>query len=930
MERANYFDRLASTAGQEGSLEEYWINKLSGDLVKTGFPFDNIKLNSNSDDRLMEEARFQFTADDYERLMKLSSGSYPRLHMILIAGLVSLLFKYSSNTDIIVGTSIYKQEIEGEFINTILVLRLHVQDNTTFKELLLQVRQILSEAVANQNYPIELLLQKLGIPFSKTDDFPLFDVAVLLENIQDRTYIRHINPNMSLIFSETGGALEGSVYYNTIVYNTENIKRICNRFKQLLHQVLLNIDLPLVNIDVLTDEEKRTLLLEFNDTEREYPAHESIIDLFQQQVEKKPDHIAVVHSDNHTAYKELAKQSHRLAMILRNKGAARDTIVGVIADPSPELIVGILGILKAGAAYLPIDPESPSARVEFILKDSDAGIVIATGSLTNNWKATGWEGEKVCISEAITWGRDGETPSEEIHPHPQVLVNESFTAMAYLIYTSGTTGKPKGVIIDHQGLVNYIWWAIAQYVKNEARNFPLFTSIAFDLTITSIFSPLITGNAVVVYGNDGEDNALLIEKIIAENKVEAVKLTPSHLSLIREKRMDASPIKCFIVGGEKLDTSLAADISQHFKDNIEIYNEYGPTETVVGCMCYRFNRGIDTGRSVSIGIPISNMQVYILDIYYHPVPLGAAGELYVAGDGVARGYLNNPELTNEKFKAAHELHEISRIKVLNQKLLPGSSEGSAVRNRRRQKYYRTGDLARWLPDGNIEFLGRHDHQVKIRGFRIELGEIEAGLLRHDAIKEAVVLEKRRENAENSLCAYIVLKKKEGEAGTLEIQTLKAFLTQTLPEYMVPVQFVQVEAIPLSGSGKVDRKKLETQGTALETGVQYIEPETEIEKLITKIWQEILQVEKIGIYDNFFDLGGNSLNILKLNSRLKTETGTEIPVVEMFRYSTVQSLATYLSQLPRQEKQKAYSDEKIMETIDSLEESLLLLTGEADE
>ncbi|MFC2146410.1 amino acid adenylation domain-containing protein, partial [Acidobacteriota bacterium] len=918
VESASYFDKLASTAGQEINLEDYWINKLSGDPGKTGFPYDNKKIDEKGSQRWIERAKFQFTGGDYEKLMKLSNGSHPRLHMILIAGLVSLLFKYSSNKDIIVGTSIYKQDIEGEFINTVLALRNQLQDDITFKELLLQVRQVLAEAVENQNYPIELLLQKLGIPFSTMDDFPLFDIAVLLENIQSRTYIRHINPNMFFFFLETGESVEGVVAYNSALYEIETIKRVCVHFKQLLHQVLFNIDLPLANIDILTGEEKRRLLVEFNDTEGKYPKHKSITGLFQQQVGKTPDHIAVVYKDYQVAYKELNEKSHRLSMILRKKGAATDTIVGLMAAPSPELIIGILGILKAGAAYLPLDPENPGTRIEFILKDSDARTLVTTGNLNEDRKIEGWEGEKVLLD---TEG----TPDKENHPHLPTWVNAPVTSMAYIIYTSGTTGKPKGVIIDHQGLVNYTWWAAAKYVKNKTRNFPLFTSLSFDLTITSIFTPLITGNAIVVYGNDDEDNVMLIEKIIDDNKVEAVKLTPSHLRLVREKRMNSSGIKCFIVGGEELDASLAGDINRNFKNNIDIYNEYGPTETVVGCMCYRFNRETDTGKSVSIGIPINNMQVYILDIHHCPVPPGAVGELYISGDGMARGYLNNPELTNDKFLIINDKLKTEKescgqtLNAFNQKFLQGGPGGTVFTKgvppgRRRQKKYKTGDLARWLAHRNIEFLGRIDHQVKIRGYRIELGEIESLLLQHDKIKEALVTLHGDNSEDRCLCAYVVLSGSDpGLPGEFDVSKLKAHLAEKLPEYMLPSFFINLEHLPLTPSGKIDRKNLPGPEITLD---KYVPPGNELEEKLVGIWSEVLTVkkERIGINSSFFDLGGSSLKATLLVSRIHKAFNTRVSLLDVFKTPTIEGLSKIIIEAgksrPSPGKTGAWSEEFI--------------------
>jgi len=800
--------------------------------------------------------------------MKLSNGSHPRLHMILIAGLVSLLFKYSSNKDIIVGTAIYKQDIEGEFINTVLALRNQLQDHITFKELLLQVRQTIAEAVENQNFPIELIFQKLKIPFSKTDDFPIFDIVVLLENIQDRTYVQHINPNMFFFFLETGDSVDGVVAYNSSLYKKGTMERINVHFRHLMHQVLVNIELSLAQISILSDEEKRRLLVEFNDTQVNYPGNKTIIELFQQQVEKTPDHIAVVYQDNQVTYNRLNKLSGRLFMILKKKGVNPDTIVGVMINRSLELIIGILGILKTGAAYLPIDPENPGSRIEFILKDSNTPAVVVQGHLTDRMKV---------ILRHFSPGRIIPLDEKSIASDP-VKDTPRYTAchpgnMVYVIYTSGTTGKPKGVIVDHRGLVNYIWWAAAQYVKNEAGNFPLFTSTAFDLTITSIFTPLITGNAVVVYGEEDENKEMLIEKITDENRVGIVKLTPSHLKLLRDKPIGFSSIKHLIVGGEELSGKLAGDTRENFNNNIEIFNEYGPTEAVVGCMIYKFDYKKDTGGSVPIGTPIDNAQIYLLAKNLEPVPIGVMGEIYISGDGIARGYLNRPELTAEKF--------IPNPFILGKPM------------------YKTGDRAIWLQDGKIEFQGRLDQQVKIRGFRIEPAEIERLLSGYAPVKEAVVGVRENNMGEKQLVAYVVPADTGAGGERIHQENLETdvweYLEKKLPSYMIPSYLVLLEIVPLTKNGKIDKRALPEPGVKAED--QYHAPASEVEEKLAGIWSQALDLndELVSISTNFFRVGGHSLSAIRLLTEIHKAFDVVVPLTEFFKQPTIKGLSEYINE-----------------------------------
>ncbi|MEN8220810.1 MAG: amino acid adenylation domain-containing protein, partial [Pseudomonadota bacterium] len=450
----------------------------------------------------------------------------------------------------------------------------------------------------------------------------------------------------------------------------------------------------------LSGSEEQQLPTEFNQTSTEYPSDKTIVSLFEEQVEKTPEAIAVVFEGQQLTYQTLNQQANQLAHYLHTLKVGPETIVGIHMERSPKMIIGLLGILKAGGAYLPLDMAYPVARLMSVLEDAMVSIVLTQSSLIDRFSE----------STAQVFCLDAETELLSQFSVENPLTEVGPKNLAYVIYTSGSTGKPKGVMVEHQGLVNYIWWAKKHYLQNELLDFPLFSSVSFDLTVTSLYVPLISGSKIVIYRE--ESNNLPILQVIEDNLVDIIKLTPSHLSLIKEMNLSNSKLKKFIVGGEDLKTSLAKTISDAFGGNVEIYNEFGPTETVVGCMCYRFNPDEDVDSSVSIGKPADNVQIYLLDETLNPVPIGIAGEIYVSGDGVARGYLNRQDLTAERF-------------------IPNPfSLGKTM--------YRTGDRAIWQSADNMQLLGRTDNQVKIRGYRIELGEIEAEFLAHEDVRECVV------------------------------------------------------------------------------------------------------------------------------------------------------------------------------------------------
>ncbi|MCP5053859.1 MAG: amino acid adenylation domain-containing protein, partial [bacterium] len=915
MSNQHFQKNVLSGAGKYSNERDYWMNKLSGEITLSHFPYDNYDALGPAEEQgspdfpgLDASQTFQVAGQLYDKLMNVSNRSDTRLFILLATGLFLLLHKYTGNEEIIIGAPIDRQETEGDLVNTVLALKNQTTPEMTFKELLYQARQTIVEASQNLNYPLESIANELFPGIGQDDRFPLFDVALLLHNIHEKSYLKHIKINMIISFLSASQSLEGEIRYNSAAYDKGTVQRVIRHYTHLLEAAFADVNSPLVDIGIMTGGEKERLMVELNDTAAQFPENKSIYRLFEEQAQKTPAAPAVIDAgdDGALTYKELNEKTNQLSRLLIGKGAGAGSIIGIMGERKIDIVIGILAILKTGAAYLPLDAQNPDERLRFILSDSRTRLILSQQDVIHRRQEVFGQfpsGNVIDLDDEAMYRGDTRNPG----------VSFRSTGAAYIIYTSGTTGKPKGVLVTHRSLVNYIHWAVKSYVKGETLNFPLYTSIGFDLTVTSIFVPIVTGGAVVVYSGWAGGN--LIERIVDENRVGIVKLTPSHLQLIRDKKIKNSHcnIKRFIVGGEVLEYRLARTISDNFNGDIEIYNEYGPTEATVGCMIYKFDPGKNGRGSVPIGGPADNTQIYLLDKHYGFVPDGAVGELYISGTGLAHGYLNRQLLTAEKF--AHDLKGFRDLQD-DHDFKKAKKEPSAKST---IKLYKTGDLARRLADGNIEFLGRIDHQVKIRGFRIELGEIESKLLEHDPVDEAVVTTRKKNSptADNGgtqdrfLCAYIVPAKGEavpveGEAvpdeaedaadDPLSATSMREYLARKLPDYMVPVFFMKLDFIPLTHNGKVDLNALPQPEIKTESG--YAAPRNPMEDQLVGIWANVLGLDKesIGIDGNFFELGGHSLAATILLARIQKEADIKLSLIDIFNYPDVRALSQYVENL----------------------------------
>ncbi|MFC9570174.1 amino acid adenylation domain-containing protein [Bacillus velezensis] len=753
-------------------------------------------------------------------------------YMTLLAVFMIELHKYSRQQDIVVGTPISgrvhqdTETIAGMFVNT-LAMRGYPRAEKTFLEFLSEIKELALNAYENQEYPFEELVEEVEVRRDLSRN-PLFDVMFTMQNNEEihlamgeaqveMLGIPFIDAKFDLDLQATayeeGYALD--LVYCSDLFTETSAQVILEHFKVLLDRVIANPEMKLSELHMVSEVEQQRILTVFNNTHTEYAQHHMAVERFEKHTEQTPEKTVIEYETGVLRYGEVNRKANALAWELISLGVKPNDRVAIMASLEAETIIGILGVLKSGAAYVPIDPATPKERIEHILNDA-APKVILTREKT-------METEVPLISMNLEdLGENAENPACAVEKDD----------IAYVIYTSGTTGKPKGVAVTRGNLDHYLSYADQEYQK-EACTTVLITSLSFDLSVTSLFLPLISGGSLLLKGGDAEER---LRAAFKDNRVTFLKLTPSHLKMLETYAdgVDVPNLETLIVGGEEFTTDTARKTQKLLGDSVKIHNEYGPTETTVGCCDYIYSSEKDKGLSVGIGRPIANMQLYILN-EMELCGIGIPGELCIAGDGVAKGYLNQPELTAQKF------------------IDNPYGEG---------KLYRSGDLARWLPNGEIEYLGRIDEQVKIRGYRIELSEIESVLRNQPGISDVAVVA-LEVGGDKSICAYLIPTNQEQQ---LDMSEIKNDLRDKLPEYMLPGFMMQIDALPLTSNGKLDAKAL-PEPNAL-AGQEYMPPRTKTEKVITDIFEEILGISPVGIEDSFFELGGDSIKAIKAVSKLR--------------------------------------------------------------
>lgn len=850
-------DKTAVAVQKEQEEMQYWLKILGEDFKKSNFPSDFPDVKTKTTE--FKYLEFEIENEIFSSINKLSKGSDLKLQFILNTALFILIRKHSFENDISIGTSIYKQTSGANFINTILVLRNNIDEKQSVKELLLKTKDIIIEANKNPNYPLEHIIKKLKIPYEKDDFYPFFDIGIILENLQTEDYLSKIKFNLLFSFSVNNDSLSCKIKYNSNFYKDETIVKLFSFYSKVLESFYENIDKPLAEIDLINDEDKYAQLQKYNETKANYSDNKTIIDLFEAQVEKSPENIALEFQGQRLNYRDLNNKSNQLAHLLKSKGAEVGSRIGIMLNRSIDSIVAILATLKVGGVYVPIDKNYPNSRKQYLIEDSELSILLSHSELIT---------KNINNLQGIPSNNllDMSDPNIYSGSCENIEIKYSSNDPAYIIYTSGSTGIPKGVVIAHSSLINYVQWGINHYIDSQEVSMPLYTSMSFDLTISSIYLPLLSGNKIIIYP-EGEVLEIL-EDMVLRDQVNIIKATPSHLRVFSQllEKSDSTMINKFIVGGELLDSNLCRKITEKNPEVI-IYNEYGPTEATVGCMIYKYDNNNET--NVPIGLPINNTQVYILDKYSEQLkPIGIPGELCVSGVGLAKTYLNKEQLTNEKF-IAHPFIE-------------------------GEKLYRTGDLARWLPNGNMDFIGRIDDQVKIRGFRIELGEIENAINKNRNVENCVVIV-REENDDKYLCAYLEGKEQFNQA------ELQAYLKNSLPDYMIPSYFVELDSLPLNSNGKINKTAL--PAPEMKVQQEYLAPANETEEKLVKIWSDLFKIpqEKLSTNVNFFEIGGHSLKATILTDKVHKEFGVNIPLVKVFEAPTILEYAMLVFQGMEMEK-----------------------------
>jgi amino acid adenylation domain-containing protein len=876
------FAHWQRTIFEKTQLQEqlsYWKEKLSGKIevleLPTDFPRPAVARYQGG------AVSFTINREVGDRFKQLCESQGATLFMGLLGVFSTLLMRYSGQQDLLIGTPIAnrnRKEIEdliGFFVNT-LVIKTDLSGNPEFKTLLLRIKEETLQAYAHQDVPFERIVEELQ-PERNLSHNPLFQVMFVLQNAPMGNLEL---PNLSLtpleleqvtakfdltlLMSETKEGLQGTWEYRTDLFDVATINRMVGHLQTLLESIVANPKQRIAELPLLTATEQHQLLVEWNNTQTEYPQDKCIHQLFESQVEKTPDAVAVVFVDEHLTYRELNKQANQLAHYLRSMGVKPDTLVGICVERSLSMVIGLLGILKAGVAYVPLDPRLPQERLTFILEDAQITVLL-TQQLELNIEN---------IAQTIYLDSDWQIITQQSEENPVSKVDAD--NLAYAIYTSGSTGKPKGVMLSHRNLCNHMFWMQATFPLTEKDKVLQKTPFSFDASVWEFYAPLLVGGQLVIARPGGHQDSAYLIKVIAEEKITTVQLVPSLLQMLLEQGgiETCDTLKHVFCGGEALPVVLQESLLS--KLNVNLHNLYGPTEACIDATFWTCKDESDR-QIVPIGRPISNTQIYILDSNLQPVPIGVPGELHIGGAGLARGYINRL-LTAEKFIP----NPFRKAKGKRKKEKEIESD----------RLYKTGDLARYLPDGNIEFLGRIDNQVKIRGFRIELGEIEALLSQHPEVNNAAAIAWEDSSSNKRLVAYIVPKQEQ----LISSNMLRDFLKAKLPDYMIPVNFVMLDALPLTPNGKLDRKALSALN--LEKNVdssKQIPPRTPLEHKLVEIWSELLQVQPIGVTENFFDLGGHSLLAIRLIAAIEMRLGCNLPVVTLFREGTIAHIAALLEQ-----------------------------------
>jgi amino acid adenylation domain-containing protein len=843
----------SSAHGQHAAVKpledqlDFWRRSLSGIPEMMHLPTDRPRGATRC--YSAERIQLKLSAELKEQLGELAQRQGVTLFMTLLSGWAMLLGRWSGQEDVVIGTRVAgrnrpaTEPLIGPFENTVIV-RVLLHENPTVEQLLKQVAVTVAQAHARQDVPYEQVIEALK---TADDHAPVLQVVMGFAEARAATVssaeLKSSRPaltelpignsktelELALSLSEGAEGLIGTLEYASDLFERGTIERMVASWQVLLEGMVTSTQQRISQLPMLTETERALLLRKFNDTEIAYRQDRLIHELFEEQVARMPEAIAVVYEGQFLTYADLEGRANQLARYLRDKGVGAEQLVGICVERSIEMVVGLLGILKAGGAYVPVDPDYPIERIAYMLKDAGSPVLLTQERLRERLPATAAE----VIALDSDWSEIARQSSRRIEVSTVGLRPHH---LAYVIYTSGSTGQPKGAMNEHRAVINGLQWMQHKYPLTPSDRLLQKAPFSFDLSVWEFFGTLLSGARLIVASPRGHKDPSYLSKLIEETGVTTAHFVPSMLQIFLDQHVagQCPGLRHVVCSGEELTPALQNKCLECLP-HVRLSNVYGPTEAAVEATFWECQLDAHASR-VPIGRPISNIRVYVLDRHREPVPIGVAGEIYIGGVGVGRGYLNRPELTAERFIRD-----------------PFSTDSQA-------RLYKTGDLGRWRADGAIEYLGRNDHQVKIRGFRIELGEIQAQLVRHGQISKAVVIAREDVPGEKRLVAYVV----PGEfSRAASVEELRAYLKSLLPEYMVPSAFVMLDRLPTTPNGKLDRRALPVPGLEAYASREYERPQGEVETVLAGVWRQMLGVERVGRKDQFFELGGDSMTAMKL-------------------------------------------------------------------
>lgn len=844
---------------------DYWLNKLSDDFGETSLRPDYARPLRYAGD--VSGIELELAGDAFQQLLKLTGDGNFLIYTTLMSALKVCLYKYSGSHRVVVGSPAHRQDDSQARVANALPIVDEVNSRQTFREFLLQVRQTLLDAYARQSYPYKRLLKDLGLTGIE-NKCPLFDVALRMDELHGT--LPTVKNDVTITFRKEDERIAGRVEFNARLFKPESVTAFIRHWMNVLESALKDTGRRVAELQTLTAEERHQVLVEWNDTPVEHPGSSCIHEVFEEHAARTPDALAVVLENERLTYGELDTRANQLGHYLQALGVGPEVMVGIYLERSLDMVVAILGILKAGGVYVPLDTNYPESRLSFMLEDAHVRVLVSREELISG--LPDYTGRVVFVDQ------EAEQLALQSQEKPAARVTED--NLAYVIYTSGSTGVPKGTMLQHAGLCNVTRATIQKFGITQDKHVLQFALLNFDASVWQIFMALHAGAPLHLVSQEALFSIPRLSQLICEYGATTADLPPAVLSLLPPESVPT--LRTVSTGGERC----AIDLATRWSQDRSFYNVYGPTETTVAACWYLVESVPEGTTNIPIGRPFDNVRMYVLDADLEPTPAGIPGELHIGGAGVARGYYERPGATAQKF-------------------IPdpfGAQPGGRL--------YKTGDLVRYLPDGNIEFLGRLDNQVKLRGFRIELGEIEAALEAYPGIRDAVVLIKDNSAGDKRLVAYILPEKADHNL----INELRQSLRQRLPDFMVPSVFVLLESLPLMPNGKVNLKALPLPDDLRpEVETEFIGPRTPVEETVAEIWSQLLGVQRIGVNDNFFELGGHSMLVTQVMSRLSDVFGADLPLRLLFESPTVAGLASAILQSGVEE------DEQITRLFDELEQ-----------